>query len=34
MRIINRNELAKMPNCTVFSSFDGYNIEGFEYAIG
>ena len=34
MRIINRNELAKMPNGTVFSTFDGYNIEGFEIITG
>ena len=34
MRIINRNELAKMPDGTVFSSFDGYNIEGFEIITG
>lgn len=34
MRIISRNELAKMPDGTVFSSFDGYNIEGFEIITG
>lgn len=34
MKIVSRNELAKMPNGTVFSSFDGYNIEGFEIITG
>ena len=34
MRIINRYELAKMPNGTVFSYFDGYNIDGFEIITG
>ena len=34
MKIVNRDELAKMPNGTVFSCFDGYNIEGFEIITG
>lgn len=34
MRIINRNELAKMPNGTVFSYFDGCNIEEFNIITG
>ena len=34
MRIINRDELAKMPNGTVFSLFDNYNITGFEIITG
>ena len=35
MRIVSRDELAKMPNGTLFSSFDGWNIEeGFEIITG
>ena len=34
MRIINCNELAKMPNGTVFSYFGGYDIEGFKIITG
>ena len=34
MRIVNRDELAKMPNGTVFSLFDNYNITGFQIITG
>lgn len=34
MKIMTRDQLAKMPNGTVFSHFDGYNIEGFEIITG
>lgn len=34
MKIVNCDELAKMPNGTVFSYFDGYNIEEFNIITG
>lgn len=34
MRIVTSDELAKMPNGTIFSYLDGYNIEGFEIITG
>ena len=34
MRVVNRDELAKMPNGTVFSLFDNYNITGFQIITG
>jgi hypothetical protein len=34
MRIINRDELAKMPNGTVFSLFNGCSITGFQIITG
>jgi hypothetical protein len=34
MRIVSRDELAKMPNGTVFSLFTGHDVNGFEIIIG
>jgi hypothetical protein len=34
MRIINRDELAKMPNGTVFSLFNNYGVTGFQIITG